>query len=87
MVFRLEFSSVEAIKQCALADMGIAFLPDITVANELAQGRLRTLQWEDHRFEEQTQLLHHRDKWISPALQAFLDVTREVLCGNVFQML
>lgn len=36
----LEFWSIEAIKQCVMADLGIAFLPLITVKNELSEGKL-----------------------------------------------
>lgn len=75
----LEFSSVEAIKQCVMASMGIAFLPEITVAHEIAQGRLAALNWRSHHFQVNTQVLWHKDKWRSPALNAFLEVTREVL--------
>jgi DNA-binding transcriptional LysR family regulator len=75
----LEFNSVEAIKQCVMAAMGIAFLPAVTVAAEIAQDRLATLQWKGHDFQVVTQVLWHKDKWLSPALNAFLTVTREVL--------
>ncbi len=75
----LEFSSVEAIKQCVMAAMGIAFLPEITVAAEIAQGRLAPLNWKGHDFQVVTQVLWHKEKWLSPALNAFLTVTKEVL--------
>jgi DNA-binding transcriptional LysR family regulator len=75
----LEFSSVEAIKQCVMAAMGIAFLPAVTVAAEIAQGRLAPLQWEEHNFQVFTQMLWHKEKWLSPALNAFLTVAREML--------
>lgn len=75
----LEFESVEAIKQCAIASMGIAFLPAMTVARELEAGSLLPLNWEDQQFSAVIQMLWHKDKWLSPALQAFLEVAREVL--------
>ena len=78
----LEFSSVEAIKQCVMAAMGIAFLPEITVAAEIAQGRLAPLNWKGHDFQVVTQVLWHKEKWLSPALNAFLTVTKEVLNGT-----
>jgi DNA-binding transcriptional LysR family regulator len=62
-----------------MAAMGIAFLPAVTVAAEIAQDRLATLQWKGHDFQVVTQVLWHKDKWLSPALNAFLTVTREVL--------
>ncbi|HET8841558.1 MAG TPA: substrate-binding domain-containing protein, partial [Ktedonobacteraceae bacterium] len=75
----LDFISVEAIKQCAIAAMGITFLPAITVRQELEEGRLVILNWEQRSFGVITQMLWHKDKWLSPALQAFLGVAREVL--------
>lgn len=41
----LELTSVEAIKQCALARMGIAVLPEIVVAEEMRAGNLVALPW------------------------------------------
>jgi DNA-binding transcriptional LysR family regulator len=40
----LEFSSVEAVKRCAALGLGIAGLPDLTVAAEIADGRLVDLE-------------------------------------------
>lgn len=75
----LDFTSVEAIKQCAIAAMGITFLPAVTVRQELEEGRLVVLNWEQRSFAVVTQMLWHKDKWLSPALQAFLGVARDVL--------
>jgi DNA-binding transcriptional LysR family regulator len=79
LTINLDFSSVEAIKQCAMAGMGIAFLPAVTVAADVAQGRLAVLNWEGHNFQICTQVMWHKEKWISPAIGAFLDMAREVL--------
>jgi DNA-binding transcriptional LysR family regulator len=79
LTINLDFSSVEAIKQCAMAGMGIAFLPAVTVATDVAQGKLVVLNWEGHSFQICTQVMWHKEKWISPAIAAFLDMTREVL--------
>lgn len=68
----IEFSSIEATKQCAIARMGIAVLPDLAVAAELARGELAALAWHDHRFAVVTYVAWHKDKWRSPALDAFL---------------
>ena len=74
-----DFASVEAIKQCAIASMGIAFLPAMVVERELEAGSLVALSWEGREFGVSIQILWHKDKWLSPALQAFLEVTRNVL--------
>jgi DNA-binding transcriptional LysR family regulator len=75
----LEFHSVEAIKQCALTGMGIAVLPWVVVQHEVAAGRLVVLGVEGLSFNMITQLAWHKDKWISPALEAFLTLTRTML--------
>lgn len=75
----LSFEGIESIKQCTIASMGIAFLPEMTVKRELESGSLVALNWEDQKFSTTVQMLWHKDKWLSPALQAFLGVAREVL--------
>ncbi len=67
----LEFLSVEAIKQCALASMGIAVLPEVVVYRELKQGSLVALDWPRKPMAVCTQLYRHRDKWMSPVMAAF----------------
>lgn len=75
----LEFSSAEAIKQCAIAGIGIAFLPEIAVAAELNRGELVPLPWELPDIKIVTQMLWHKEKWISPAINAFLSLVRETI--------
>lgn len=75
----LEFDSVEAIKQCALVGMGIAVLPAIVVATEISQGRLVVLPWSGEPICLVTQMIWHKQKWLSPTLQAFLQITRQIL--------
>ena len=70
----LEFLSVEAIKQCALASMGIAVLPEVVVHRELKQGLLVALDWPRKPMAVCTQLYRHRDKWMSPVMAAFWDL-------------
>ena len=67
----LEFASVEAIKQCALARMGVAVLPELVVAEELRKGTLIALPWPARSMHVYTQILRKKDKWFSPAMQAF----------------
>jgi DNA-binding transcriptional LysR family regulator len=70
----LEFLSVEAIKQCALASMGVAVLPEVAVHRELKQGSLVAVDWPRKPMAVYTQLYRHRDKWMSPIMQAFWDL-------------
>lgn len=78
----LEFGSVEAIKQMVMAGLGYTVLPRISVQQELAQGRIVALPFV--RRDDLcvvTQVYWHREKWLSPALRAFLETVNEVLVG------
>ena len=74
-----EFSSVEAIKQCASLGMGVALLPEIVVARELARKQLVGFRWAGPCLDIATHVVWHKDKWISPAQQAFVSLLQEML--------
>jgi DNA-binding transcriptional LysR family regulator len=75
----LEFLSVEAIKQCALATMGIAVLPEVVIANELKRGTLVTVDWPKKPLLVYTQMFRHQDKWMSPVMSAFWNLASSLL--------
>jgi DNA-binding transcriptional LysR family regulator len=79
----LEFSSAEAIKQCAVSGIGIAFLPEVVVRAELDRGELVVLPLELPSFSIFTQMLWHKEKWISPAIQAFMRIAQKNITTNV----
>jgi len=74
---KMEFQSIEAVKQCVAAGMGVSVLPSVAVDAELEGGKLVALRWEEH-FEVLTQMVWHKERWKSPALRAFLETAREV---------
>ena len=75
----MEFGSIEAVKQCVMAGLGLAVLPSYAVAAELSQGRLCKLPWAGPTLDVVTRVIWHKDKWLSPALTAFLVLTRSHL--------
>jgi DNA-binding transcriptional LysR family regulator len=75
----IEFSSGEASKRCVEAGMGVAVLAAVSVAEEIEAGKLAALRWGEPDFNVMTQMVRHKDKWLSPALRAFLEVARRVL--------
>lgn len=75
---KLEFASVEAIKQSVMAGIGIAALPEMTVRTEIESGRLVALRWASDELSVVTQLAWHKDKWLSPALKIFLEMTKQL---------
>ncbi|NMI03378.1 LysR family transcriptional regulator [Paenibacillus sp. SZ31] len=74
----LEFQSAEAIKQCAISGIGIAFLPDLVTKAEVERGELVVLPWQVPDLHVYTQMLWHKDKWLSPIILSFIETTREV---------
>jgi DNA-binding transcriptional LysR family regulator len=74
-----EFSSVEAIKQCVAVGMGLGLLPAIVVARELRQRQFKALHWAGPSLDISTHVLWHKDKWISPAMAAFISLVKEKL--------
>lgn len=78
---RLEFSSVEAIKQCAISGLGVALLPEITVKTEITEGKLVMIQWPTIRLS--TQLSWNRHRWMSSGMRAFIGIIREVGGKNI----
>jgi DNA-binding transcriptional LysR family regulator len=72
----MEFQSIEAIKQCVAAGMGVSVLPSVAVDSELKAGALAALGW-DEPFQVLTQMSWHEERWKSPALRAFLETARE----------
>lgn len=78
----LETGSVQAIKQFTMSGLGITLLPKIAVEEELANGRLVPLNWVGPGFGIVSQVLYHKDKWISPALRAFLDLSKKIMCNS-----
>jgi DNA-binding transcriptional LysR family regulator len=69
-----EFSSVEAMKQCVRVGMGLALLPAIVISRELRQHLFKALHWAGPSLDVTTHILWHKDKWVSPAMAAFLEL-------------
>jgi DNA-binding transcriptional LysR family regulator len=80
----LEFASIETVKQCVIAGMGIAVLPSVSVASEIATGRMVELVWSEP-FEVYTQVVWHERRSLSPAHIAFIATAHETLEGPVSQ--
>ncbi len=79
----MEFSSVETIKQCTALGMGIACLPGLVVEEEIATGKLAVIPWDGSKLTMQTIVAWHKDKWLSPAMKAFLSLLRQQLAPAV----
>lgn len=70
----METNSIQAIKQAAINGVGLCVLPDVAVRDDIASGALARLPYEDIEWGIVSQILHHKDKWLSPALAGFLEL-------------
>ena len=69
----LETSDTELLCQLVSQGAGCSFLPDYATDAAVADGRLVRLPVADFEVKVWKQLFCHRDKWISPQLQAVMD--------------
>lgn len=79
---KVEFVSIEAIKQCVIAGLGVAILPEMAVEEDIRMGRMKELAWRNTSSPIFTQIAWHKDKRITPPLQAFIELTRETFKLN-----
>ncbi len=71
----IEMNSIEAIKQAIMAGMGVTVIPEIAVRMESEEGRMTKVGWVDD-LETGILMIQYKDKWRSPALEAFMDMVR-----------
>lgn len=74
----IETGNVQVIKQLIMSSMGITFLPQIAVEEELQQKKFVRLNWMGPEFPIFTQVLYHKAKWMSAALKAFIELMLEM---------
>ncbi|MGN6379673.1 MAG: LysR family transcriptional regulator [Gaiellales bacterium] len=73
---RLDAFSLEAVKRCVEAGLGVAVAPEMAVARELELGTLRAIPMPALEMELVLCLAWRRGERISPAAEALLDVLR-----------
>ena len=71
----MELWSIEAMKRCVMSGLGIAYLPLMTVNDEVKAGRLKIIPCVGDFKQIFSQVLYHKNKWVSPALSSFIDIT------------
>ncbi len=78
----LEFNSVEMLKSCLHTSQGIAMIPEVMARSEIERGELSLVPWEEGELETAILMIRHKEKWLSPTLQAFIDISRSVIRGK-----
>jgi DNA-binding transcriptional LysR family regulator len=70
----VEVGSTEAVKQCVLAGLGLAFVSKVAVADELAQGRLREVALEGLPVHRRFHAATRRSATLSSGAEALLEL-------------
>jgi DNA-binding transcriptional LysR family regulator len=75
----LEFHSLEAIKQCVMAGLGISLLPEVAIREECVEGRLVPLNWSGESFAVWTQVAWSKNVHMCPTMASFIEMSEEQL--------
>lgn len=69
----LETGNTSLICRLAEQGVGLSFLPDYVTEKSVEAGLLRRFTIKELEIDIWKQLLHHRDKWVSPQMQAVME--------------
>ena len=70
----IELWSIPTIKNLVKSNVGISFLPTFTVQTELDTGELEKIPTDITDKTITAVCAHHKNKWISPLIQLFIDL-------------
>ena len=68
----MEIGHTEFIIGAVSEGRGIGLLPYFTLKKELDSGRIALIQVSGYRIQLWVQVIYNRNRWISPAVKAFL---------------
>lgn len=68
--------STGALVNAVIQGVGVAVLPRRMLALPLSLGRLHAFQVEGLPFRRKYHIIYHRDKFLTPAMQAFMELCR-----------
>ncbi len=74
----IEMNSIEAIKQTIKAGIGITIIPEPAIRLELSTGEITRVCWMEN-LETGVLMIHHKNRWLSPAVEAFMETIRRLV--------
>lgn len=69
-----ESISTQAIVKAVEAGIGVSFLPYLLVKEAIDEGKVRMLRLKGASFERCFSVIHHRNKFITPGMKAFMNL-------------
>lgn len=79
MNISMELASIETIKKFVSIGMGISIVPKSYVSDEMERGTLRLVRMRNFKLIRKLGLIHRKNRYMSHASKAFLDVVEESL--------
>ena len=78
----LETESIQAIKNLAASGLGVCILPKAAASGEMNDGKLVCLDYPCD-YDIRSQLIWHRDKWLSPLMKDFIRTACQVIAAEL----
>ncbi|MBW8381702.1 MAG: LysR family transcriptional regulator [Youngiibacter sp.] len=69
-----ESISTQAIVRAVEAGIGVSFLPYLLVKEDIDAGKVKMLRLKGASFERFFRIIHHKNKFITPGMKAFMDL-------------
>lgn len=76
----LEIDNLEVVIRLLKKKMGISFMPDYVIQEYIKSGELAELSVECNSVELSSQLVYHRNKFITPQMNSFIAMVRDTWC-------
>jgi DNA-binding transcriptional LysR family regulator len=73
----VEFQSIEAIKHCVKAGLGVSLVPYFSVKEELISGIFIGEEVSKEQNSLSTYLTYHKDKWLSPSINSMISLVQK----------
>lgn len=70
----LEFTSMEAMKQCVANGLGISLMPYISVETLVRDRKMKVIETPGEKHVFYAQLSYHKNKWLSKAHRKFIEM-------------
>jgi DNA-binding transcriptional LysR family regulator len=77
-----ESASTQAIVKAVHAGLGIAFLPEPLVKNDIERGYVLTKTVEDETFHRKNYMIWHRNKYLTDAAKNLMELCRQYASGT-----
>ena len=75
----MEIGYTRLIIDAVAENLGVSLLPKFTLLDALKQEKIALFSVKDYHIAMLMQVIYSKNRWVTPALQAFLDMTGKIL--------